>query len=51
VAEEIEAHGVDAVRAEVEGRGLIPDEPQPMTVWVSALTVLKGPLWEALQVG
>lgn len=51
VAEQIEDVGRNAVCDEIRARGVDPGAPQPMHVWVGALTALHDPLWEALEAG
>jgi hypothetical protein len=50
VAERIELLGPDAVGEALVADGADINEPQRMDTWVSALTRLNGPLWEALDV-
>jgi hypothetical protein len=50
VAERIRLLGPTAVRDALAAEGADIAEPQRMDTWVSALTRLNGPLWEALDV-
>ena len=51
VYEDIQAVGPQTVKSVVQEMGLEPDEPQAMTIWVSAVSQCHSAVWNSLAHG
>lgn len=51
VYEDIQAVGPRTIASVVKDMGLVPEEPQAMTTWVSAVTRCHSQLWNSLAQG